>query len=230
MNNVRIAHFASLVCFAGGTIQILYGLLAIPFPYAENTYGWEEILLALGCVGMIGGTVGLLALDVVRPLWLAVTGAVLAVLGFLGRIALSAVYILVPHHTPAQVALGASQPAYVSMLGGTSILLMIIGLTALSITVPLGKQLAGWQAWTPLITLLYSLVGAAFYLIDQYIHFILLGLWGIPWLLVGYVVFMYAAKQRQAIPTKASGVVANAVQASSLAPNVPGVPQARPQE
>jgi hypothetical protein len=224
VNNIRIAHFASLVCFAGSTILIIYGLLAIPFPYAQNTYGWDEILLALGCVGMIGGTLGLLALDAARPRWLAATGAVLAILGFLGRIVLSAVYILVPHHTPAQVALGASQPAYVLWLGPTSILLMMLGLTALSIAIPLGKQLISWRTWTPLIVLVYSLVGAAFYTIDQYIHFILLGLWGIPWLLVGYVVFTHAAKQRQAIPVKAPGVVTNAVQASSIAPGVSGTP------
>ena len=53
MKNIRIAHLASLVCFAGATFGITYGLLAIPFPYAQNNYGWDEILLALACVGMI---------------------------------------------------------------------------------------------------------------------------------------------------------------------------------
>lgn len=226
MKNIRIAHLASLVCFAGATIGIIYGLLAIPFPYAQNNYGWDEILLALACVGMIGGTLGLLALDAARPRWLAATGAVLAILGFLGRIVLSAVNVLVPHHTPAQVALGASQPAYVIWLGGTSILLMVMGLTVLSISVLLGKQFPGWQAWTPLIAVGYSLVGAAFYMIDQYIHFVLLGLWGVPWLLVGYVVFTHAAKQMQemVMPVKAPGVVTNAVQASSVAPGASGTP------
>jgi hypothetical protein len=39
------------------------------------------------------------------------------------------------------------------------------------------------------------------------LHFILLGLWGIPWLLVGYVVFSFATKQKQVVLGKASAVV-----------------------
>ena len=85
MNNMRLARFASLVCLAGGTIQIIYGLLAIPFRYAQTTYGWDEILLALANVGMIGGAIGLLALDVARPRWIATIGAMLAVVGNLIR-------------------------------------------------------------------------------------------------------------------------------------------------
>jgi hypothetical protein len=39
MNNLRRAYLASLVCLAGGAIQIIYGLLAIWFPYGYQFYG-----------------------------------------------------------------------------------------------------------------------------------------------------------------------------------------------
>jgi hypothetical protein len=54
MNNVHRAYLASVVCLAGATIQIIYGLLAIPFgPYTEMNAGWDEILWALVNVGFI---------------------------------------------------------------------------------------------------------------------------------------------------------------------------------
>ena len=45
----------------------------------------------------------------------------------------------------------------------------------------------------------FALITAATYSINLYLHFILLGLWGVPWMLVGYVVFTHAAKQGQAM-------------------------------
>jgi hypothetical protein len=67
----------------------------------------------------------------------------------------------------------------------------------LGITTLLGKQLTGWQAWTPLLAGGFTLIPPAIYSISQFIHFILLGLWGLPWMLVGYVVFTHAAKRGQ---------------------------------
>ncbi len=186
MSNIRLAHLASLICLAGAIVQIIYGLLAIPFPYAKNTYGWDEILWAVANVGMTGGAIGLLTLDIARPRWIAVIGAVLTVLGNLIRIMVSALLIVLP------------SPTYVPLIL-ISILLVVLGMGALGLTTLLGKQITGWQAWTPLFAGGFTLVPAAVYSIDPYIHYILLGLWGITWLLVGYTVFTHSAEQERDI-------------------------------
>ncbi|MFL5801574.1 MAG: hypothetical protein ACJ8CR_07505 [Roseiflexaceae bacterium] len=80
MNNLHRARLASQVCLAGATVQIIYGLLAILFPYWESDYEWAEALWAVANVGMIGGAYGLFALDVARPRWLAAIGAALSCL------------------------------------------------------------------------------------------------------------------------------------------------------
>lgn len=193
MNGFHRAYLASLVCLAGGMLQIIYGLLAIPFPYAQSTAAWPEILWALANVGMIGGAFGLLALDVARPRWIAVIGATLSILGNLIRIVVSALLILLP-----------SQTAYVPLIL-LSIFLIVLGMGALGITTLLGKQLTGWQAWTPLLAGGCTLIPAAIYSINQFFHFLLLGLWGLPWMLVGYVVFTHSAKREQAMLVQARG-------------------------
>lgn len=193
MNRFQYAHLASLICLMGSALQILYGLLAIPFPYAQSNATWPEVLWALANVGMIGGSLGLLVLDIARPRWLAVIGATLTILGNLIRIVVSALLILLP-----------SQTAYVPYIL-MSIFLIILGMSGLGIATLLGKQLSGWQAWTPLLAAGFTLIPAAIYSINQYIHFILLGLWGVPWLLIGYVVFTNSAKQQQAQHNVAPG-------------------------
>ncbi len=194
MNGFHRARLAGLVCLAGSMLQIIYGLLAIPFPYAHSTAAWPEVLWALANVGMIGGALGLLALGVARPGWIAVIGATLAILGNLIRIVVSALLIMAPSH-----------PAYVVPLILISIFLVVLGMGTLGITTLLGKQLTGWQAWTPLLAGGFTFIPAAIYSINQFVHFILLGLWGLPWMLVGYVVFTHADEQDQAMVVQASG-------------------------
>ena len=198
MNRFQLARVAGLICLAGGVLQIIYGLIAIPFPpYAADstTLGWAEGLWALVTVGMLGGVVGLLALDMARPRGLARIGAILAIVGLLIRF-------------------GAATWDFVSPTTATisfillSIFLFLVGMGILGVTTLLGKQLSGWQAWTPLFAGAFALIPTAIYSLNQYLHFILLGLWGLPWLLVGYVVFTQAAKQGQARRIAASGALA----------------------
>lgn len=185
MKNVHLARLASLVCLAGGMIQVIYGLLTIPFgPYSQHSYGWDEVLWALANVGMIGAVLGLLALDVAHARWLAAIGGALAILAHLTRIVVSALIILRPSWDPTAPILG-------------SILPMLLGMGSLGIATLLGKQLAGWRAWAPLLVPVVGLMTAAVYSINLFIHFILLGLWGLPWMLVGYVVFTRVVKQEQ---------------------------------
>jgi hypothetical protein len=44
------------------------------YAYRRRGGGWDEVLWALANVGMIGGVLGQLALDVARPRWIAVMG------------------------------------------------------------------------------------------------------------------------------------------------------------
>lgn len=96
MNSFHRAHLAGLVCLTGGMLQIIYGLLSIPFAFAQNNLGWDEALWALVTVGMIGGALGLLTLGVARPRWMALVGATLTILGCLIRIGVIPFNILSP--------------------------------------------------------------------------------------------------------------------------------------
>jgi hypothetical protein len=185
MNRFHRAHLAGLVGLTGGILQIIYGLLSIPFGFAQNNLGWDEALWGLVTIGMIGGVLGLLILGVARPRWIALVGATLTILGCLIRLGVIPFNILSP------------SDAYVPFIL-ISASLIILGMGILGIATLLGKQLSGWQAWTPLLAGVFPLIPLAVYDISQFIHFILLGLWGLPWLLVGYVVFTYAARQQQA--------------------------------
>jgi hypothetical protein len=182
LDNRRRPSAASVVCLAGGTLQVVYGLLAIAFgPYSRANYGWDELLWAFANVDMIGGVVGLLALDVARPRWIAVTGGALAISGFLIRILTSALLVFRP--SADWVAL------ILARIG-----LMLVGMTSLAIATLLGRQLRGRQAWAPLAVPMFGVVTTVVYSVDQFLHFILLGIWGIPWLLVGYVAFTHASR------------------------------------
>jgi hypothetical protein len=183
MNRHRFVRYAGLVCLAGATIQVIYGLLALLFPYPEITESRYELLWALANVGMVGGVVGWLALDVARPRWVAVVGGGLAILGHLIRIGVSVVLILRP-----------SAPVDAPIVG--TILLMFLGMGMLGIGTLIGKRLTGWQAWAPLLTVAAGLITATFYSIDKVVHFVLLGLfWGPAWMLVGYLVLDQTSKR-----------------------------------
>jgi hypothetical protein len=181
----RIARYASLVCLAGATVQIVYGLLAVLFAYPVIAEPRFELVWALAIVGMAGGVVGWLALDVARPRWVAVFGGWLAVLGCLIRVVVSVVRIVNPSAAVDAAIVG-------------TILLTFAGISMLGIGTLLGKRLTGWRAWALLFTVAAELVAASFYSIDRVVHFVLLGLlWGPTWMLVGYLVRSQAGKQAQ---------------------------------
>jgi hypothetical protein len=193
MNHLRRAYLAGLVALGGGAVQIVYGLLAIWFPYGDQFYGWDEALWAVANVGMIGGVLGLLFLDVGRPRWLARLGAALSVLGHLLRIIVSIVLIVAPAQADASVP-------FVLL----SILLMVLGLLVLGIVTLRGGQLQGWRGWLPLI-IVGCMVGIVpTYDSNRYLHFILLGLWGLPWMLLSYVVLTRSTARQQGAASELS--------------------------
>lgn len=183
MDKHRIARCAGLVCLAGSAVQIVYGVLAALVGYPAITESRYELLWALVNVGMVGGVVGWLALDVTRPRWVAVVGGGLAVLGHLIRIVVSVVLIARPSAAVDAPIVGA-------------IVLMFLGMGMVGVGSLRGKRLTGWQVWAPLLTVAAGLIAAAFYSTDKVAHFVLLGLlWGPAWMLVGYLVLSQTSKR-----------------------------------
>jgi hypothetical protein len=89
-----------------------------------------------------------------------------------------------------------------------SIVLFLVGMGILGVTTRLGKRLSDWQAWAPLLPAVFALIPTAIYSLNQFLHCILLGLWSLPWLLVGFVVVTQARKQRRAQSSGAVGATA----------------------
>lgn len=169
-------HQAGYIGIAGGIFQVLYGLLAIVFPYGpDQYYGWDEGLWILANIGMLAGIVGLLKLEVGQPRWLSKGGGFLAILGVILRILASLVIILQTGWDPLALIL-------------LSILLVLGGMAALGIGVLRGSHLTGWKAWVPLCVSIFGLIVAAIFSINLFLHFILLGLWGIGWILLAFVI------------------------------------------
>jgi hypothetical protein len=175
-----IARPAGLVCIAGASVQVAYGLLAVAFPYPATAGPGFEALWGIANVGMIGGVVGLLALDAGRPRRLALVGGGIAILGNIVRIGAAALDVGNPSRSSDAVII-ASVP------------LMFVGMAVLSATILRGGRLVGWQKWIPALVTAIALVAAGFYSVDKVIHFILLGLlWGAGWLAIGALVVRQA--------------------------------------
>jgi hypothetical protein len=81
---------------------------------------------------------------------------------------------------------------------------VVLGLLVLGVATLHGRQLQGWQGWLPLV-----ITGCIFGIVptydgNRYLHFILLGLWGLPWTLLGYVVFTHVVNSYQTVLAQAS--------------------------
>lgn len=169
------------IALAGGIFQILYGLLAIVFPYGSGQYyGWDEGLWIVANIGMLAGIIGLLKLEVGQPRWLSRGGGFLAISGVVLRILASILIILQVGWDPLALIL-------------LSILFLLGGMAALGIGSLRDSQLAGWKAWVPLSVAIFGLIVAAIYSINLFLHFILLGLWGIAWILLAVVIISNTA-------------------------------------
>jgi hypothetical protein len=198
MESQQLAYRAGLVSLTGAFIQIVYGLLAIFFPYPRILDSQFEFLFLLANGAMLAGVIGFLALDVARPRWLALFGGALASLGYTIRMALSAMLIVRPA-TPGD---GSTANLAIPI----SINFMFLGLALLGVSAVRGERLPGWQAWTPLLALAAGIVTAASFPIDKHLHFILLGLLGgVAWSLVGYVVFRRASNRNEATSPASGG-------------------------
>ncbi|MDQ6694202.1 MAG: hypothetical protein M3014_07245 [Chloroflexota bacterium] len=185
MRHQSFVRRAGLLCMAGGLLQLLYGLLSVPFDFARDAAGWPEGLWALVTFCTSAGVLGLLASGVARTPRVAVLGATLVLLGGLIRIVIGVRYAVLPDSTGTNSLL--------TLLLLVSILLLLLGLLPLGVTTLRGGHVTGWRAWTPLLVWGYAFLPVGVYSISRFWHFLLLGLWGIPWLLLGYFVFTLAA-------------------------------------
>ena len=180
--NSQLARQAARLALVGGSFQLLYGVLAIFYSYGgENSRGWSEALWIVACLGMAGAAAGMLLLpDVGKPRWLARLGGGATLVGVGMRIAAAVVLLLGSPFEPLPLIL-------------LSILLMLVGMLLLGIATVRGETIDGWRAWSPILVSIFGFMVAAIYDVSLYAHFILLGLWGATWMLVGNVVLAKAS-------------------------------------
>lgn len=141
--------------------------------------------LAMAC--LMGGPLGLLALRAAGGKWLGTVGAGLALLGQATQI-VGMAYIF------ANPALESSQ--LFTPLGAQAIWL---GMLLLGVATLRARKLTGWRRFTPLIVSAYFVVQIAAVQIPFYLtqgfepNFVVLALWGLPWILLGLAVRSSAA-------------------------------------
>jgi hypothetical protein len=163
---------------AGATLQLVYGVLAVVWPYPQITAPVPELLWGLVNLGMVAGIVAWLAIDVARPRWLALIGGGVAILGHLIRLAVSIWTTVQPN----------ANLDTVSTMIVASIALMFGGMALLTIGTAVGRRLSGLGRWAPGLVLATGMITAAFYSTEKVAHFALLGLlWGAAWMLLAYV-------------------------------------------
>ena len=186
MNKFRVARSAGIVGMVGGVVQVVYGLLAAWFPYGPNIYhGWDEALWLVAGLGMVATVSGLLILDLGRPRWLALGSGTVAILGLLVR-AIASILIIFRASSSLSVVIPVT------------VLVVLISMFTLGISVLRGKRLGGWRAWAPLFVPISGFFVSAVFSINLYLHFILLGFWGIAWILVAYVLIGHVSTQENA--------------------------------
>jgi hypothetical protein len=186
MPTAPAARRLATVAMAGAALQLVYGALAVIWPYPLITAPAPELLWGVVNLGMVAGILAWLAIDVARPRWLALIGGGMAILGHLIRVAVSIWTSIQPGANPDSVT--------TTILA--SIALMFGGMALLTIGTVIGRRLSGLGRWAPGLVLGTGIITAAFYSIEKVVHFVLLGLlWGAAWMLLAYIAHHQATKQ-----------------------------------
>ena len=185
MSGGEAARRLGTVAVAGAVLQLVYGVLAVVWPYPLIIAPAPELVWGVVNLGMLAGIAAWLAIDVARPRWLALIGGGVAILGHLMRVAVSIWTSIQPGANPDSVT--------ATILA--SIALMFGGMALLALATVVGRRLSGLGRWAPGLVLATGLIAAAFYSIERMVHFVLLGLlWGAAWLLLAYVAHHEATK------------------------------------
>ena len=163
-----------MIGIIGAVVQLMYGVLAMAFPYPRIADRPFEAMWAIAVAGMIATTVAWLGGGPGRPRWLGLAGGVVATTGFALRIAVSLYFVANPDA-------GVEIPLLVS------IALMFTGLALIGVAALLDRDRAGWRQWAPIVVLAGGLVAAPLYDAARVAHFVVLGLvWGTAWLLMAF--------------------------------------------
>ena len=163
---------AARVGRVGAVVQMVYGLLALAFPYPRITDRPFEAVWMLAVAGMIATVVAWLGAGAGKPRMLGLFGGGLTIIGCVIRIVV-ALY-------------GMARPeAAVDLPIVISIGFMFSGLALLGVAALLGRDRSGWRRWAPLIVLAGGLIAAPLYDSARVVHFFVLGLvWGSAWFLM----------------------------------------------
>jgi hypothetical protein len=139
MSSGRAARRLGTVAMAGAALQLVYGVLAVVWPYPLIIAPAPELVWGVVNLGMLAGIAAWLAIDVARPRWLALIGGGVAILGHLMRVAVS---------IWASIQPGANPDSVTAMILA-SIALMFGGMALLAIGTVVGRRLSGLGRWAP---------------------------------------------------------------------------------
>lgn len=195
MTNQSKARLAGLACMAGGLTFSFYFIALNSILEAFSTSiepgeipAMKMVISCIASVCLAGGSIGLLALKAAgtgRGKALAVTGAVITLLGL-------ALYII----GSLYIYSFADQAVKQFFTPGGSFLLTL-GMLLMGIAALRAGRLRGWRAAAPLMVSLYfplqfPLQALLFLGKGRGPNPILLGAWGLFWLLLGYVIWSSA--------------------------------------
>lgn len=189
MNNTQKASLAGIICMVSGLLFFLYFTALNPL--------LQQLQLEPGAVSMIkaswgviagglaGGSIGLLALEATGTGWQKTLGLGGTFFNLLGTIfyLVGSIYI---YNFPDR----AARQLFTS--GGS--ILFTLGMLLLAVSVLSARRLRGWRAVAPLLVALYfplqfPLQAFLFLGSDRGLKPILLGSWGLFWMLLGYAIW-----------------------------------------
>jgi len=195
MKNRLKARLAGIACMTGGLTFSLYFIalhsLLKAFSPPIDAGAIPAVKMVVSCVASVClacGSIGLLAMSAAgtgRVKALGVAGAVITLLGFVSYIT-GSLYI---YSFPDRAFKQLFTP------GGS--FLLTLGMLLLGIAVLKARKLRGWRAATPLLVSLYfplqfPLQALLFLGKGRGPNPILLGAWGVFWMLLGYAIWSIA--------------------------------------
>ncbi|GHO51131.1 hypothetical protein [Ktedonospora formicarum] len=181
-----------MLCLIGGVLQVADTPLDLWWSDPTSpVHAVARLIWAIANLALIGGPLGIIAHRFVSPGWLTMAGAGIAILGMLSQASGMISYLVFPDSGAGQI---------LTPPGG---ILIALGMVVLGIATLLGKMLAGWQAWAPLLVGLYfiaqlALIQIPFFLGKGLLIFApLVDLWGLFWILLGAVIVLSEAVPAQ---------------------------------
>jgi hypothetical protein len=199
MNNIQKARLAGLICMTSGTLFFLYfttlNFLLRQFQLDPAVVSIIKAGWGVVACGLMGGSIGLLTLKAFGSGWQNVLGLGGTFFNVLGTISyfVGSIYI---YNFPDRALRQFFTP------GGS--ILLAAGMLLVAIAVLTVGRLGGWRAFAPLLVALYFPLQFPL----QTLFFlgggrgpnpILLGCWGLCWMLLGYAIWSSGRKAARGI-------------------------------